>query len=117
MKKVEEYYNLISEKYDKATSDFNWTAPKEIESVLKKHNLIEDGLEVLDLGVGTGQNIEFLQSKNCNIYGVDISEKMLEVAKDKYPNVKIYKYDVCEGLSNLFEKDKFDLIIAGGILE
>lgn len=117
IKNIEKYYDLISQKYDEATSSFDWIVPKEIESILEKYNLIKDGLEVLDMGIGTGQTVEFLQNKNCNIYGVDISEKMLKIVKDKYPDLKTFRYDICDKLNNLFGKDKFNLVIAGGVLE
>ena len=117
MKKIEKYYNLISSKYDKATVSFNWIVPNEIENILVKYNLIKDTLEVLDVGIGTGQTIDFLNNKNCNIYGIDISQKMLEIVKEKYPKVETYKHDISEGLNNLFKENKFDLVIAGGILE
>ena len=117
MKKIEKYYNLISSKYDKATVSFDWIVPNEIENILVKYNLIKDTLEVLDVGIGTGQTIDFLNNKNCNIYGIDISQKMLEIVKEKYPKVETYKHDISEGLNNLFKENKFDLVIAGGILE
>jgi len=75
-------------------------------------------LSVLDLGVGTGQSIKIFVKKNCKIYAVDISAKMLQIAKRKYPEVETFKYDISNGLARLHFKHKsFDIIIAIGILE
>ena len=47
-------------------------------------DLIEENSRVLDLGCGCGGNcVEFIKSGASSVVGVDISEKMLSVAKEK----------------------------------
>lgn len=48
--------------------------------------LVPEGLKVLELGCGTGELLSAL--KPAKGVGVDISEKMVEVAKSKFPEMK-----------------------------
>ncbi|MGF1479422.1 MAG: class I SAM-dependent methyltransferase [Cyanophyceae cyanobacterium] len=42
--------------------------------------MISNGATVADIGVGTGHYAEFLAQRNCNLYLVDISSRLLEAA-------------------------------------
>lgn len=117
MKKIEKYYNLISSKYDEATSSFGWIVPNTIKNILDQYNLIKKDLNILDIGIGTGQTVDFLKDKECKLYGIDISSEMVNLAKKKYLKVKFFEYDINEGIIKLFKKNKFDLIISGGVFE
>ena len=48
----------------------------------------ENGAQVLDLGCGTGLELEeyFNFNPNANVTGIDLSEAMLKSLKDKFPN-------------------------------
>ncbi len=66
------------------------------------------GKSVLCLGCGSGEEVEFLLTKNPDkITGVDISEKLIEIAKNTYPSVEFKQMDA-ENL--LFEKNSFDFV-------
>lgn len=43
---------------------------------------VHDGLKILDVGCGTGKNLLRIDSqyRNCELTGIDISEKMIEIA-------------------------------------
>jgi ArsR family transcriptional regulator len=76
---------------------------KEYESekirVFSMLGLVPKGLNVLDLGCGTGRFLPFLASVKANIVAVDLSEKMLIRAKERmagYPDVKFYVSDAGE---------------------
>ena len=46
-----------------------------------------DGLEILDLGCGTGEPVsEYLISKGAQFTGVDFSDRMVEMARSRFPN-------------------------------
>ena len=49
---------------------------------------MESGAKVLDLGCGTGLELEeyFNFNPNANVTGIDLSEAMLKSLKDKFPN-------------------------------
>ncbi|MGB2762435.1 MAG: class I SAM-dependent methyltransferase [Minisyncoccales bacterium] len=115
---IEIYNNKLAEQYDEATLKGKWSAPNETNKLLSQFGLVKNNLTVLDLGIGTGQSIKSFTNKNCEIYAVDISNKMLRIVRKKYPEAKTFKYDISKGLSGLRLKDNFfDIVIAVGVLE
>ncbi len=66
--------------------------------------------KILDFACGTGVNISLLIKNNPsgNIFGIDYSKSMLEIARKKYPKVKFIERDV----SKFYFKKKFDKIIS-----
>jgi len=117
MKTIEKYYNLISPKYNEAALNFKWRIPNKIKNLLDDYNLVISDLVILDIGIGTGQTIDFFKDKNCKIFGIDISSKMLALIKQKYPQVKTIKWNADKGIFKLFKKDFFNMIISGGMFE
>jgi ubiquinone/menaquinone biosynthesis C-methylase UbiE len=68
------------------------------------------GKKILALGCGSGEEIELLRSKGAedkNIIGIDISEKLIQIAKETYVDVDFQAMDM-EKLS--FENESFDLV-------
>jgi 2-polyprenyl-3-methyl-5-hydroxy-6-metoxy-1,4-benzoquinol methylase len=63
----------------------------------------------LDVGCGSGGRIiNRLLENGFDITAIDISERMLQLAKKTHPNVKFEKVDIIDWKTD----DKFDLIIA-----
>ena len=52
-----------------------------VEGLLKEHN-VQDGL-VVDMGCGTGKITELLALKGYDMIGIDNSEEMLSIAREK----------------------------------
>lgn len=71
---------------------------------------LTDGMEVLEMGCGTGTILHRL-SQRCSIsgYGIDAEEKMLEQAGSKCPDMEILN---CTCDHTPFEVSKFDVIAA-----
>ncbi len=67
---------------------------------------------VLDIGIGTGLLTETLYKDNLKITGVDFSDKMLILAKEKMPRGRFVKFDFSEGLPIELKGEKFDYIIS-----
>ena len=68
------------------------------------------GKAVLDLGCGYGENCEeFKRLGASRVLGVDISEKMLEVAKSEHPDLEFIRGDMSD-LS--FINEKFDVVFS-----
>ncbi|GAF88483.1 unnamed protein product, partial [marine sediment metagenome] len=42
-----------------------------------------EGMAVLDVGCGTGIHLELYQKAGCNVYGIDQSPSMLQVARNR----------------------------------
>jgi len=59
---------------------------------------LSPGEWVLDVGVGTGTMIEFLtkegRAREADVVGIDISEEMLEIASERYPDATFVLGDV-----------------------
>ena len=82
--------------YDLLYQDKNYHAEVDyIDSLIKKYS--NNSNSILELGCGTGKHAALLVEKGYNIWGVDISEKMIKLAKD------------FEKQANLFEKLSFSL--------
>lgn len=63
----------------------------------------------LDIGCGcTGRIIDLLLSKGFTPEGVDISEEMIKLAKQKHPQIEFYHQDICEWIL----PKKYDFITA-----
>lgn len=111
-----EYNDFLSVKYDEVTrGEFKWLAPHLLEKHIKPY--LKPKINVLDIGVGTGQTSEIFVNSDTNVSCIDISGDMLSVAKSKYPYKELIQYDVEDGLLKLFPEEKFDIIVAVGILE
>lgn len=69
----------------------------------------EQGMHVLEVGCGTGTNLQIYHNAGCEIFGIDLSPSMLAQARDKLPeNANLSMGDA----SNLqYENDMFDIVI------
>lgn len=54
----------------------------------------QPGMKILDMGIGTGNLAERFVEKGCEIWGIDFSGKMLEVARKKIPSAHLLQVDI-----------------------
>jgi len=78
-------------------------------SILKPHSL-----DILDLGCGTGLCSASLKPFAKSLHGVDLSEKMLEIAREKNIFDSLTQNDIESFLKD--KKNRYDLIVAGDVL-
>ena len=45
---------------------------------------VSPGMRVLDIGCGTGAQLELYKDQKCDIYGIDTSPSMLAKAKERF---------------------------------
>jgi ubiquinone/menaquinone biosynthesis C-methylase UbiE len=83
-----------------------------VEKILR---YINDG-KYLEVGCGTGTLLNLLKEHNekLDIIGIDISEWILNIAKQKYPDISVQLASVTD---LPFENEKFDCIIVNGVIE
>ena len=68
------------------------------------------GMNILDVGCGTGSHLELYQRYECNLYGIDLSPSMLEVARVRLGDS--IQLDLGDATNMPYEDHKFDLIIS-----
>ncbi|MCP4631400.1 MAG: class I SAM-dependent methyltransferase [candidate division Zixibacteria bacterium] len=69
-------------------------------------------VKILDIGIGTGALTEILYGEGIEITGVDFSDKMLDLAKEKMPKGRFIKFDFNKGLPKEIEGETFNYIIS-----
>jgi len=76
---------------------------------LKKALSMSGGSRALDVGCGSGGRFVLaMQDAGYSVVGVDISEKMIELAKAAHPEYSFFHADICTWQTD----EKFDLITA-----
>ena len=116
IKKPEEllkYYQdwTDNNKYNKDMVDWNYTAPQETVSVLKKYALNKNS-KILDAGCGTGLvGIQLKKYGYLNIEGVDFSQSMLDLVPQNIYK-KIEKIDLNKPLK--FKNNIYDIVMCVG---
>lgn len=68
------------------------------------------GMSILDVGCGTGSHLELYQRYKCNLYGLDLSPSMLDVARERLGDTA--QLDLGDATDMPYEDDKFDLVIS-----
>jgi phosphatidylethanolamine/phosphatidyl-N-methylethanolamine N-methyltransferase len=108
--------DLVSRVYEKLASVYDFTFgpvlhPGRVDAI---HRMgIKPGDRVLEVGVGTGINASLYPS-DCAVTGIDLSDSMLEKARDRIArkgvrNVRLLEMDA----ANLkFADDSFDIVYA-----
>ena len=78
----EEFYDNMAPYYDSFIESTRYnTLSLEAEKKFLE-SFINDKKTVLDLGCGTGRTMKLLSGVNRELFGVDISRKMLDIARD-----------------------------------
>jgi predicted TPR repeat methyltransferase len=67
--------------YDRRAAEYNWRGPEIIFGLAYPY--INQGETLLDMGIGTGLSSEQFAGAGLRIYGMDISEGMLDICRDK----------------------------------
>lgn len=96
-------YDIFAKFYDTVMGSREKTAA-EVWNLVKEHH--PQAKTILELAVGTGTNLVPL-SADYEVSGLDLSEKMLEVAKTKLPEAKFYHQDMV----NFELQERFDVIL------
>ncbi|MEL7656742.1 MAG: methyltransferase domain-containing protein [Bacillota bacterium] len=103
--KSRESYNRIADHYDD-TLEGNYT--REFKQGLLDVISAKPGEQLLDIGCGNGTLIRMLADKyKIKGFGTDISEKMIENARQKNPGMT---FEVAECEKTPFEDQTFDII-------
>ena len=82
----------------------------------KLSDLNQDNASILDIGCATGSLLSYLQAnpKISSFHGIDISDDLLDIAKEKLPNITFSNHNILYPFE-VSEKKKFDIISAIGV--
>lgn len=115
MNKSKKFWDSASKNYDKTEERFEYIHSKSrgnTKKYLKSSNI------VLDYGCGTGTTSCEIASMVKEIHAIDISAKMIEIAKEKavvgkVENINFVETDIFD---KRYKKESFDVILAFNML-
>jgi demethylmenaquinone methyltransferase/2-methoxy-6-polyprenyl-1,4-benzoquinol methylase len=99
-------YRKIARFYDAVVEPFNATLRKYVVKVARP----QDGMKVLEIGCGTGTNLELFADAGCEAAGVDLSPSMMDLARRKLGDRADLR--LCDASEMPFEDDSFDLVLS-----
>ena len=102
LEKTYQDYNLIADDYTRTRSFI----PEDIKNL---GEYAKGGEKILDLGCANGRFFEVLNGKKVEYVGIDKSEKLIEIARKKYPGVK---FQVGDAFNLSFPDNYFDKIFS-----
>lgn len=107
----EEYYSLIRRAFDTLAPlyDFIVIPLARLREKVVSFTGAADGARILDVATGTGEQAFAFARQGYEVNGVDLSEAMLNIArqKNRYGNVKL---EVADATSLRFPSNSFDVV-------
>lgn len=125
-KLLKKHVNNLKKEYEKHLQKHDINTPEAVHFVGKDKSWLRfkilteidelNNKKILDFGCGNALLLDFLQEKqiNCDYYGWDISEKMINVAKKRHPKSNFKVVDI---LNEDFKEysNFFDYILISGV--
>ena len=112
-----EYAKYLLEKtrqdYDIIAEDFTRTRTYIPEDIRELGDYSLAGERILDSGCGSGRLFEVFNGKNIDYFGTDISERLIRIAQEKYPEAK---FQTADALNLPFPENFFDKVYSISIL-
>jgi ubiquinone/menaquinone biosynthesis C-methylase UbiE len=110
---VKGVYNKLAKRYHKLTANHFFNAYLEVPATTSLLKSIK-GKRVLDLGCGTGRHTIILKKRGAKVWGIDLTPKMLEIAKAEVKGVDfrlgtVYKLP--------YKSNFFDMVVSGLVVE
>ena len=110
-------FDMWANGYDKSvrecaqSNEYPFAGYKEVLNAIYGRVMSKNGKKVLDIGFGTGVLTKKLYDSDIEIYGVDFSEEMINLAAPKMPKAVLIKHDFSKGLPPGLKDKSFDFII------
>lgn len=97
-RKTINYYNDIADDY------FGSSAAVVIKNKIDQFVKSLSGKKVLDIGCGPGHDTNYLRKNSIDCIGIDLSERMIEIAKQNFGG----KFEIMDFFNLKFKNDYFD---------
>lgn len=99
-------YNEMADNYSDMFSEMNKKSIEEFNGFLSPFDL--SNKKIVDLGCGEGHLISYLKEKGANCSGVDASDEMVEIAKNRTSaDVRVESFS-----KTSFEDNEFDFVVS-----
>ena len=99
-------YTNVAGKYDRIFENMN----KGLRVAGLRMFRPSKGMDILDVGCGTGSHLELYRRYECNLFGIDISPSMLAVARARLGGSA--RLDLGDAANLPYEDRRFDFILS-----
>lgn len=112
---IEKEFNAVSEKYDRQRKFLIPCFEDFYNMALELSEQVEDVTKILDVGAGTGLVSAFFHDKyrDASITLVDVSEDMLQKAKNRFSDIDNIEYLLADFSEADFGVGVYDLVVSG----
>ena len=114
---TKEMFDSISGQYDLINNLLTFGLHNKWKSEIVKIAKQKNPRKILDMATGTADIAIMLSNiKNCEIIGLDISSKMIEIGKTKINRLNLYKkisLDIGDAENIKYADDTFDIVTVG----
>lgn len=111
-------FDLWADGYDKSVrnceeaGEYPFAGYKDVLNEIYKAVHKKKNARILDVGFGTGVLTKKLYDDGYEIYGIDFSERMIAIAKEKMPDAVLIQHDFSDGLPKEMASKQFDFIVS-----
>lgn len=108
---IRKAYRILTENkntYNEVAEEFEQTRKKYSSETEELKAYVKEKEKVLDLGCGTGRLYEIFSAQGGDYTGIDFSEKLIQIAKEKYGD----KFVLGDILNLPFPNENFDSVWA-----
>jgi putative AdoMet-dependent methyltransferase len=107
-------FDSWSENYDQDVSagDFPFTGYQQVLERVLQDSSLSAGMELLELGSGTGNLTAQLVKRGCRVLALDFSAKMIEKARVIIPQARFVQADLLAGWPEELASGLFDRILS-----
>jgi SAM-dependent methyltransferase len=109
LNKVESMYDALAKEYAEKFCGEHEKKPQDREILYRFSQVVAGKKPIWDLGCGPGQTTQYLRNLGVEIFGLDVSEKLLEQAKVIHPGIIFRKGNI---LDLKFENESIAGIVA-----
>ena len=107
---VQTFRNFSAYYDDKMRNNLSYQAPERLDELIREEIVDAAGLEILDIGCGTGLAGAVLKQRAASMVGIDLSPEMVELARARGIYNRLEVAEITEWLDRATEP--FDLIVA-----